>query len=154
MLNILVSHQVGKVINIIPRSVQMSVVWNFSSISFDPPNHIYTCMESTHPPAPSLIENITVALCLINDSTAALYIEWSPPSVINGELYSYNIRIDSSFDYYSVYVICLHSFTSSLHACMHGLNFYIIMQKQQTSFSITKEHIFPLRVNVQVNRLN
>ena len=71
----------------------MSVMWNSSSIPYVPPLHIYPCVKSTRPPAPSLVENITVTLCLVNDSAATLHIGWSPPLVINGELDYYNIWI-------------------------------------------------------------
>ena len=70
----------------------MYVVWN-SSIPYKLPSHSYTCMESTHPPSPSLVENITVTSCLVNVSAIALFIEWLPPSVINGELSFYDVWI-------------------------------------------------------------
>ena len=71
----------------------MSVMWNSSSIPYVPPPFIYCCVESTRPPAPSLVKNITVTSCLVNNSVATLHIEWSPPSVVNGELDSYDIWI-------------------------------------------------------------
>ena len=71
---------------------QMFVIWN-SSLPYIPSRHDYTCLESTRPPAPSIVENITIASCLVNDSVIALYIEWLPPSTVNGELSSYDIWI-------------------------------------------------------------
>ena len=71
----------------------MSVMWDSSNIPYVPPHHPYHCVESTRPPAPSLVERITITSCLVNNSAASLQIEWSPPLVINGELDFYNIWI-------------------------------------------------------------
>ena len=76
--------------------MQMSVVWNSSSIPYVPPSYNYTCVESTRLPAPSLVENFTVTSCSVNDSLITLDIEWSPPSTVNGELDSYDIWMSFS----------------------------------------------------------
>ena len=75
----------------------MSVMWNSSNIPYVPPPHIYPCVKSTRPPVPSLVENINITPCLVNDSAAILHIEWSPPLVINGELDYYDLRIGRVF---------------------------------------------------------
>ena len=74
--------------------MQMFVMWNSGSIPYVPPRHNYTCVESTHPPAPSLIEEVMATSCSVNDSIIKLDVEWSPPAVINGELDFYDIWID------------------------------------------------------------
>ena len=71
----------------------MYATWNSSSSLYVPPKHIYTCMESTRPPGPSLVENITVIACSIDGSNMTLYMQWSPPTVYNGELDFYDLCI-------------------------------------------------------------
>ena len=138
----------------------MYVVWNSNSIPYVPPSHIYTCIESTHPPAPSLVENVTVTSCSVNDSTIALHIEWSPPTVVNEELDSYDVWIGTdilepdedrvNLDYSSVNVCAVDLIHCTLieniffvHACM---------QKEQTSFNttVTRELTVFTRLYIQV----
>ena len=73
--------------------LQTYVTWNRSSIPYVPPKHTYTCIESTLYPVPGLVEDISITLCSSNDSNITLYLEWSPPSMIVGELDSYDICV-------------------------------------------------------------
>ena len=69
----------------------MYVIWNNGSILYVPPRKIYTCIESTQPPGPSPIENITVISCSVYASVMNLHVQWSPPAIYNGELDFYEL---------------------------------------------------------------
>ena len=60
-----------------------------------PPNHTYTCVESTLYPIPGPVEDLIIALCTstnINGSYVTLRLEWSSPSsAITVEIVSYEI---------------------------------------------------------------
>lgn len=73
--------------------LQTYVTWNRSSIPYVPPKHNYTCMESTLYPVPGLVEDVSITSCSSNDSGITLYLEWSPPSTVVGELDSYDIYV-------------------------------------------------------------
>lgn len=74
--------------------LQTYVIWN-SNIPYVPPRHTYNCIVSTVPPHPYPVENFTVTACSINDSTISLLLEWSPTSIVNGELDSYDVCVGS-----------------------------------------------------------
>ena len=57
-----------------------------------PPNHTYTCVESTLYPTPGPLEDLIVASCTTNESYVTLNLEWSPPSsAITVEIDSYDV---------------------------------------------------------------
>ena len=66
--------------------------WN-SDIPYIPPSYVYDCMISTVSPRPYPVEDFMVtSSCSINDTTIInLFIEWFPPSIINGVLESYDV---------------------------------------------------------------
>ena len=71
----------------------MYVIWNTTIVPYLPPNYSFTCTESASSPAPSPVQNFTVNSYSIDDSQITLYMDWSPPSMPNGELAPYNICI-------------------------------------------------------------
>ena len=73
--------------------LQSYVIWNTTSIPYTPPSFSFTCTESTLSPAPSLVENFTINSYSIHGTQITLDMDWSPPSVPNGELAPYNICI-------------------------------------------------------------
>lgn len=70
--------------------LQTYVNWN-SDIPYIPPRYVYDCMISAVSPRPYPVEKVMVTSCSVNDSIINLYLNWSPPSVINGALDSYDI---------------------------------------------------------------
>ena len=72
--------------------MQTYVNWN-SSIFYTPPRYGYNCTVSTVSPRPYPVENFMVTSCSVNDSTINLLLTWSPPSVINGALDSYDVCV-------------------------------------------------------------
>ena len=72
--------------------MQMYVIWS-SDVAYIPLRYGYDCTESTMPPRPYPIENLMVTSCSENDSAINLSLEWSPPSIINGRLDSYDVCI-------------------------------------------------------------
>ena len=57
-----------------------------------PPNHTYTCVESTLYPTPGPVEDLIVASCTTNGSYVTLHLEWFPPSsAITVEIDSYDL---------------------------------------------------------------
>ena len=71
----------------------MYVMWNTTTVPYTPPSYSYTCTESALSPAPSLVQNFTMNLYFINGNQITLDLDWSPPSMPNGELAPYNICI-------------------------------------------------------------
>ena len=72
--------------------MQSHVIWNISG-TYEPPEHIYTCVESTFYSVPGLVEDLSISSCSNNGTDVILYLEWSPPSVITGELEFYDVCI-------------------------------------------------------------
>ena len=74
-------------------SLQSHVTWNASSIPYMymPPNHTYTCAESTLYPTPGLVEGLNVTSCSTNGSHTRLQLEWSPPTDIPVQLQCYDV---------------------------------------------------------------
>ena len=76
--------------------MQALIVWNSSSIPYVPPAHVYTCELSAVSPAPGFVENFTTTSFFTNGPEITLYLEWSPPMIINGQLASYEVCIGST----------------------------------------------------------
>ena len=72
--------------------MQMHVIWN-SDIAYIPPRYVYNCTESTMAPRPHPVENLMVTSCSVNASTINLSLKWSPPSIVNSQLDSYDVCI-------------------------------------------------------------
>ena len=72
--------------------MQMYVIWN-SDLAYIPPRYSYNCTESAMAPRPYPIEYLMVTSCSENASTINLSLEWSPPSIVNGRLDSYDVCI-------------------------------------------------------------
>ena len=71
---------------------QMYITWD-SNIPYVPPRHLYMCEQSALSPAPSLVQNITIISYFIDHAEVTMYLEWSPPLTLNGELRSYEVCI-------------------------------------------------------------
>ena len=81
--------------------LQTQVTWNSSNIphQFMPPDHTYTCVESTLYPTPGPVEDLIVVSCATNGSYVTLHLEWSPPSsAITVEIDSYDVCIGVSVE--------------------------------------------------------
>jgi hypothetical protein len=126
------------------NQLQTCVNWNTSTVPYTPPRYCFTCTESAVSPAPSPVRNFTVTSYSIDGNQITLDMDWTPPSMPNGELAPYNICIggqplapsdnrmgtgegyacssiphqESVRYYYYVYRGCL------IHARMHGDNNY------------------------------
>ena len=74
---------------------QTYISWNSTAIPYTPPRHDYLCTASAVSPAPSQVENLTIIPSFTSDLEVNIYLEWSPPSITNGELMSYDICIGS-----------------------------------------------------------
>ena len=69
------------------------MTWNLTTNPYVPPRHAYTCSQSALSPPPSLVENFTVNSYTINGSQITLDLDWSPPTMPNGQLGPYNVCI-------------------------------------------------------------
>ena len=69
---------------------QTYVMWNISG-PYIPPKHTYTCVQSTFYPVPGPIDDLSITSCSVRGSNISVELQWSPPSVIIGELHSYDI---------------------------------------------------------------
>lgn len=69
------------------------MIWNISNVPYTPPRYSFTCTESAVSPAPSPVRNFTVTSYSIDDNQITLDMDWTPPSMPNGELAPYNICI-------------------------------------------------------------
>ena len=75
------------------NQLQTYVIWNTSTVPYIPPSYSFACTESALSPAPSLVQDFTVNSYSTNGNQITLDMDWSPPSVPNGELVSYEICI-------------------------------------------------------------
>ena len=71
---------------------QMYITWD-SNIPYVPTRHLYMCEQSALSPAPSLVRNIRIISYFIDHAEVTMYLEWSPPLTLNGELHSYEVCI-------------------------------------------------------------
>ena len=102
-------------------------MWN-SGIPYTPPSYSYNCTISTMAPRPYLVESFTVNVCSINDTTINLNLTWSPPTLVNGGLDSYEIcmgnePLESNEGISNKSDDCLKHNVCYMHDCLSIINY-------------------------------